>query len=292
MKIILVDNSMIFVPTVKVVERLKQQRAKTGQPSFVMPSHVMYFNSLISCLSKIGVNSDDIIIMTEEGKSWRKNLHSEYKAQRQGLRDKDTFTDWKEEYRQLNKLHTQLSVSTNWYFLRHSELESDDIIAIACKYFKDKEIIIISGDCDLKMLCYYKNVKFFTTTKKCKGTKGTFEFVTEEQALKILNTKAKNGDVSDNIIPNKVTDTEEDFNLRLVLVDLLNLPPDIEKKGIQTIEEGLKEKKELHLDLLPNFKNVQEKFLRIYKPDNVISEEYCHKLIEKRITKRKKEKQK
>lgn len=292
-KVILLDSSGSFVPTVKVVERLKQQRAKTGQPSFIMPPVMMYFNSLISCLCKIGVNEGDTIIVAGEGKSFRKNFYAPYKAQREGLREKDTLTDWKAEFEALNRLHAQLDESTNWHFVRVSDgLEADDVIAIACRYFKDKKCVVVSGDADLKMLCYYPNVAYFNLNKKCKGTKGTYEAITPEQALKLLNDKARKGDTGDNIIVDKQNDTPEDAEMRLFLVDLLNLPPDIEQKGINALSESMLNKKQLHLDKLPKFKNVQEKFLRIYKPDNVISEEYCHKLIEKRITKKKKEKQK
>lgn len=287
MKVILVDNSMIFVPTVKVCNMLKQKRAETGFPKMVMSSHTLYFNSLLSCLAKIGVDKDDIVIMTEEGKSWRKDYAAFYKAQREGLRAKDTFTDWKKEYEGLNKLHAQLKASTNWYFIRHPNLEADDIIAIGCKYFKDNEVIIVSGDADLKMLCYYPNVKYFNTHKKINATKGMYEYI--KDPIKIISDKTKKGDVGDNILVSD-TDTQEDFDLRLLLVDLLNLPKEIEEKGIQAIEDALKEKKELKLGLLPEFKDVREKFLKIYKKDKVVTFEQCTKLSEKRILKRKNKK--
>jgi len=284
-KVILIDSSGIFVPTVKVCNRLKMQKAQTGYPLFVMPAHTMYFNSLISSLSKIGVNEDDIIIMAEEGKSWRKDLASFYKAQREGLRDKDTFTDWKHEFEMLNKLHSQLNNATNWYFVRHNNLEADDVIAIACRYFKDKEIIIVSGDKDLFQLAFYENVKIFTLNKKINGSKGMYEVV--DNPLKIISDKCKKGDVGDNILvePNE---TEEDAELRRVLVNLLELPPEIEQKGIDALNEALSYSKSLHLENLPEFKGVQEKFLKIYKKDKIITSEYCTALKEKRVIRKKK----
>jgi len=284
-KIILIDSSGIFVPTVKVCNRLKLQKAQTGFPPFVMPSHVMYFNSLISSLSKIGVDESDTIIMAEEGHSWRKDLASFYKAQREGMREKDTFTDWKHEFEMLNKLHSQLNNATNWYFVRHNNLEADDIIAIAVRYFKDKEIIIVSGDKDLFQLAWYKNVKIFTLNKKINGSKGMYEEI--KNPLKIIDDKCKKGDAGDNIFvePNE---TEEDAELRRVLVNLLELPPEIEKKGIDTLNEALSFSKSLHLEYLPEFKGVQEKFLKIYKKEKVITSDYCKQLIEKRVIKKKK----
>jgi len=284
-KVILIDSSGIFHPTVKVCNRLKQQKEQTGFPPFVMPSHVMYFNSLISSLSKIGIDKDDIVIMAEEGHSWRKDLASFYKAQRQGLRDKDTFTDWGYEFEMLNKLHSQLNNATNWFFVRHPNLEADDIIAIAVRYFKDKEVIIVSGDKDLFQLAAYKNVKIFTLNKKINGSKGVYEFIKEP--LKIIDEKIRKGDKGDNIIP-EPNETAEDIELRRILVNLLELPPDIEQKGIQTLEEALSYSKTLHLEYLPEFKGVKDKFLKIYNKDKIITPEYCANLLEKRIVKKKK----
>jgi len=285
-KVILVDTSGIFVPTVKVCNRLKLQKAETGNPSFVMPSHAMYFNSLISSLSKIGVDKDDVIIMAGEGHSWRKDLASFYKDQREGLRKKDTFTDWDYEYKMFNQLHAQLNNATNWFFVRHKNLEADDIIAIAVRYFKDKPIVIVSGDKDLFQLAFYSNVKIFTLNKKINGSKGMYEHI--KNPLKILADKVKNGDEGDNIFvdPNE---TVEDAELRKDLVDLLTLPPDIERKGIEALNEALSYSKTLHLEHLPKFKNVEEKFLKIYKKDKIITSEYCTALVEKRVVKKKKE---
>ncbi len=287
-KVILIDSSGIFVPTVKVCNRLKMQKAQTGFPLFVMPAHTMYFNSLISSLSKIGVDESDTIIMAEEGHSWRKNLASFYKDQREGLREKDTFTDWKHEFEMLNRLHSQLNNATNWYFVRHPNLEADDIIAIAVRYFKDKETIIVSGDKDLFQLAYYPWVKIFTLNKKINGSKGMYEVV--DNPLKIISDKCKKGDAGDNIFvePNE---TEEDAELRRVLVNLLELPPEIEQQGIQALNEALSYSKSLHLEYLPEFKGAQEKFLKIYKKDKVITSEYCENLREKRVVRKKKKEQ-
>jgi len=284
-KVILIDSSGIFVPTVKVCNRLKMQKAQTGFPKFVMQSHLMYFNSLISSLSKIGVDEDDIIIMAEEGHSWRKDLASFYKAQREGMREKDTFTDWKHEFEMLNKLHSQLNNATNWYFVRHNNLEADDIIAIAVRYFKDKDVVIVSGDKDLFQLAWYKNVKIFTLNKKINGSKGMYEIV--DNPLKIIDDKCKKGDAGDNIFP-EPNETEEDAELRRVLVNLLELPPEIEKKGIDALNEALSYSKTLNLEYLPDFKGVQEKFLKIYKKEKIITSDYCKQLIEKRVIKKKK----
>lgn len=285
-KTVLIDSSGIFVPTVKVVQRLRMEKANTKSDNFIMPPRAMYFSSLLSCMKKIGIDKDDIVIMAGEGHSFRKDLHSEYKAQREGLRDKDTFVDWAYEFKQLNDLHRMLDESTNWYFIRVAEgLEADDVIAISTRFFSDKECIVVTGDKDLHMLAHYENVKIFNINMKCKGSKGMYEKV--KDPLKILAKKADRGDAADNIIP-LPSDTKEDFELRYVLVNLLELPDEIEEKGINAIAYAIAYPKELHLDKLPPFKNIEENFLKIYSKERVVTEEYCHALIEKRENVKKK----
>ncbi|MCK9542125.1 MAG: hypothetical protein M0R03_08855 [Novosphingobium sp.] len=210
-----------------------------------------------------------------------------YKAQRQGLRDKDTFIDWPYQYSQLNKLHSQLEKATNWHFVRVADgLEADDVIAIGCRYFSDKKVIVVTGDKDLYQLAFYENVSIYTLNKKVKGTKGCY--ITVKSPLKIISEKVRTGDKGDNIIPEQ-NEVQEDRDLREYIVTLLTLPEDIEKKGRDAFDNALKEKKVLNLKELPPFTNVQDKFLKIYDKDKIITPEYCTNLTQKREDKKKKE---
>jgi len=249
---------------------------------FILPTHYTYFNMILSALKKIGLDKDDIVIMALEGKSWRKEWLASYKAQRKEAREKHELINWEKEFTKLNKLHEELEESTNWHFIRVWDCaEADDIIAIGCKYFTDKEVIVVSSDADLKQLCYYPYVKFFSVCKKCQGSNGMFEVISNP--LKIIADKARKGDISDNLIPSS-TDTDEDYELRYFLVNLLELP--------DYVEDAIKEKlnalqsKELNLDRLPNFKNAREKFMKIYDKDKVLTYEYCASLQEKRKTRK------
>jgi ribosomal protein S19/bifunctional DNA-binding transcriptional regulator/antitoxin component of YhaV-PrlF toxin-antitoxin module len=208
-----------------------------------------------------------------------------YKAQRAGDREKHTIIDWEKEFENLNRVNIALDESTNWYFVREWNSECDDIIAVACRYFKDDEVIVVSGDGDLKMLAYYPNVKFFSIYKKCKGSKGMFEHI--ENPLKILSDKARKGDVSDNIIPSP-SETAEDVELRYMLVNLLKLPDEIENKIIEIFDDL--PKKEMNLNNLNIFKNAKEKFLSIYKTEYQITPEYCYNLSDKRKKRKENEK--
>ena len=310
-KVIIIDSSSLFVPTVKVYNRqlkdlvdnkrpqlikeigeevknwsymecLKEIEARGWKPFIMMP-HQMYFNSLLSCLKKIGVEKNTKIIMALEGHSFRKDFLLAYKSHRQDQRDADECVDWKVEFGRCNKLHNQLDEATNWYFIREWEnSEADDICSVSVRFFQNSEVVIITGDKDLHQLLFYPNVKIFNTNKKVNGSKGVYE-TTVTNPLKIISDKVRLGDRSDGILVNKETDTPEDAELREFLINLLELPEFVEKPIIEKLK-NLKPKEE-NLDLLP-FRNSKEKFLKIYEKDKVISYEYCEKLQEKRKVKK------
>lgn len=283
-KIIVIDTSGLFFPAVFSWERQIIQKNESNSDRFIMPAHAVYFNSLLSCLKKIGVNKDDIVILATEGKSWRKGIAGYYKAQRTDDREKHKLIDWDKQFNYLNKINDALNNATNWHLIREWSSEADDILAVACRFYKDKDVILVTGDKDLHQLAYYSNVYIFNINKKCKNSKGMYEKV--DKPLKIIADKVRLGDASDNIFVDKLNDTENDAWLRHKIINLLELPEEIEK-AIVDILENLSEK-ELDLDKLPNFKNVQEKFLKIYDKEKIITPEYCYKLLEKRETKKKK----
>ena len=286
-KIICIDSSTLFFPAVFSWERQTLDKHKGLHNRVILPPQYYYFNSMLSCLKKIGVEHDDMVIITLEGKSWRKDYSATYKAQRAGDRAKHTLINWDKTFENLNNLNTALDQSTDWHFIREWKSESDDICAMVPKVFKDKQCVIVTGDKDLHQLAYWPNVLIFNVNKKCKGSKGMYEKI--ENPLKILADKVRLGDVSDNILVDKKNDKEEDVELRRLIIDLLKLPDYIEE-AIKEILENLPEK-ETNLNELPPFKGVKEKFMKIYNKDNIITPEYCYALQEKRDAKKLKIKQ-
>lgn len=280
-KIILIDSSSISFRS--ILNYMTQLEKNKGSNKFIDSPQHSYYISLISRLKKIGVDNNTIMIVALEGKSWRKNFYGPYKANR------PDYTAWKPYFEKINYVNQCLEEATNWHFLRDWNSECDDIIAVACKYFKDDEKIIISSDGDLKQLCYYPNTNFFASHIKCKGSNGCF--IKVDNPLNTLATKIRVGDKGDNIIVEKgVVYTEEDVALRTMIIDLLNLPEFVEKP-IRELLSNLP-KKELNLDKLPNFKNCKEKFLQIYDDKYKVTPEYCYSLLEKRVERKKKEKAK
>lgn len=281
-KIILLDVSVMSFKAAFNAELAAKYKRDGG---FTLPSHYTYFSSIIAALKKIHVSNEDTVILCIDDKSWRKNYSSDYKAQRKEAREKHLI-DWDSHFAAVNNINKQLDYATPFHVLRISNCEADDICSVACRVFKDKDVVIASIDSDLQQLCYYENVKFFSLNFKTPKGKGGYIQVSKEDALKLLDKKIRKGDVSDNIIvyPNE---DENDVELRRTLVNLLELPEEIELK-ITEVLQNLPNKEGIKWDSLPFKDSLGKRMNDIYDKKFKVDYEYCLKLQEKRITKKKK----
>lgn len=280
-KVILIDAGSLYHSAIFAWGRdfLKYRQ---GQIKYLMPSDLNYYQMLIGCLKKIHVEKDDIIIIAEEGKSWRKKLSGEYKGNRQDLKKLYPHIDFPKHYKKINELHKQLNKTTAFQFKRAENLEADDLIALATKKFSDKECIIVSLDGDLKQLCARPNVKFLSFYKKYNGTRGCY--IEIKNPYKILHDKIDKGDKSDNIIVEDKND-ENERKIRETLVNLLELPKDIEQEGMKVLANI--EKKDYILSEIP-YKNsrIGKRFPQIFdKKYKINYEESINYKKKKRRTK-------
>jgi len=284
-KVILLDVSVMSFKAAFQAELAAKYKRDGG---FILPSHYTYFSSIIASLKKINVEENDTVILTVDSKSWRKELSSDYKGNRKENREKHVI-DWDAHFSKCLEINQRLDYATPFHVIAVPRAEADDIISVACRTFKDKEIIIASIDSDLQQLCYYENVKFFSLNFKTPKGKGGYLKISKEEALKILNKKVMKGDVSDNILVNEATDDENDAELRRVLVNLLELPEDIEL-AITEVLQNLPDKQGIKWEYLPFKDTLGKRLEEIYNPIHKISPEYCYALKEKR-TKLKKKKE-
>jgi hypothetical protein len=282
-KLILIDASVLAFKSIFNYELAIQHKKEGG---FILPSSYSYVAMIISCLKKIGVNEkEDIVIMCQDDRSWRKQYLASYKANRKELREKHKIIDWEKEFAIIGNINKQLDYATPFYFLRIPNAEADDIMSVACRVFTDKEIIIVSIDSDLKQLCYYPNVKYFSYMVKVKGSSGGY--VEVENPIGIIDEKVKKGDKSDNILVSP-DDDENDVELRRQIVNLLSLPEFVEEP-IKKVLLNLPLKTP-HYNELPFQKSLGQRFFEIYNKDSVITYDYCIKLAEKRVKRRNKKK--
>ena len=286
-KIVIVDMSVLAFKSIFNFElALKFNR----NSDFNLPASYTYVSSLISCLKKIGLNNGDICILALDDKSWRKNLCSDYKSNRQEAREKHTLIDWQKEFDSISRINEQLIYATPFHVLRIPGAESDDIASVASRVFKDKELILATIDSDWQMLAYYPNVKIFNLNFKTPKGKGGYIKVTKEDALKVLDKKCRCGDKGDNVLVYPNEDSEgHDAELRRVLVNLLELPEEIEL-SITEVLQNLPDKSEIKWEELPFKNSLGKRFEEIYNPIHKVSPEYCYALKEKR-TKLKKKKE-
>lgn len=281
-KVILLDASVMSFKAAFQAELAAKY--KKGD-NFILPSHYTYFSSIISCLKKINVEENDIVILAIDDKSWRKNYYAPYKAQRKEAREKHII-DWDLHFANVNQVNQQINYTTPFHVLRVPGCEADDIFSVACRFFKDKEVIIASIDSDLHQLCYYSNVKIFNLNFKTSKGKGGYVKITQEEALNLIEKKIRKGDVSDNIFVSP-DDDENDVELRRTIINLLELPKFVEQPIIEVLE-NLPNKTEIKWGELPFQNSLAKRFQEIYDPQFKIDYNYCLKLKEKRVIKKKK----
>lgn len=286
----------------------KQKDGKIREDAFIPSSTYNFMNSLISMLKRIGVSKSDTVILAGDGRnSWRRAFYFPYKKQRKEFRESFDI-DWSSEYGKINKIISQLNEAIDFQIIWESgtwnyldiintpegerlidveeinepldvefSLEADDIGAICCSYFKDKEVILVTKDADWTMLCVNPNVKFFSMNLKWKGGTGVYKPV--DNGWKVLEKKVRLGDVSDNIKVSE-NDTEKDREIRKLIIDLIHLPEWVMKPVIEILENL--PKKECDFSKLPFPNSLAQRFPQIYDNDKIITYEDSIKRLERK----------
>ncbi|KKL87062.1 hypothetical protein LCGC14_1938500 [marine sediment metagenome] len=244
------------------------------------PATYTCITMLLGDLRKVGVDRDDIVIIAvDKGRSWRKDKDSEYKSSRKAKKKKQKDIPWKDMYASFDKLLDQLDAYTPWHVIELWSMEADDIISYGVRYFKDKRCVICSVDSDFEQLFALDNVQIYSPHPKRKCYKEP-----PKNPASILAKKIQK-EVSDDLISPVLTD--EDYNRRHLIINLMKLPDDIEKR----IEEQIKflPTKEFEINKLP-FRNLHSRFENIYEKDKVITFEKSMQRLERKKEKKKKEK--
>ncbi|KKK51359.1 hypothetical protein LCGC14_3115760, partial [marine sediment metagenome] len=120
-----------------------------------MPVEYTCLNMIMACLTRIGVEPMDTIIVAVDSRSWRKDVEGAYKANRKEAREKHTDINWNEMYSKCDSLLQNLDAGTDWQILKGEGLEADDIMAVGCRYFKDQDVVLVTYDSDLEQMWHY-----------------------------------------------------------------------------------------------------------------------------------------
>jgi len=108
------------------------------------------------------------VVFFMEGRSWRKDVYPEYKANR-----KVAFTQQTEKEQEDHKILMEsfndfaeyLDKKTNVTVIRNPKAEADDMIAVWIDAHPDDQHILISSDSDFFQLLSYKNVTLYDPVK-------------------------------------------------------------------------------------------------------------------------------
>jgi len=253
-----------------------------------IPLEYIILNMILSSLIKIGVEPMDKILIARDGRgNWRHDYDKEYKANRKEFRESFEDIDWKETFEKFNKVAEWLEQGTDWQLIQLEKIEADDIASVICRYYKEKEIILVSYDKDWEILLSYPNVKIFSILKKYKGNKGAYKIPTPNfNAYKLLASKVKQ-EKTDNLITPILS--EKDYENRLKCVNLLELPEFIEGQIIKELE-NYKEKEMIDINFIP-FRTIKEKLENLYNnKEKIITYEMCEKYEEKKKKRKRRKK--
>lgn len=225
----------------------------------------MILNIIRSHLKNFRKEYGEVVLCSDNRKYWRKEFFPFYKAGRKKSR-KNSDLDWHLIFDMLAKFKVELKENFPYKVIDVEGAEADDIIGtLVPRHIMHENILIISSDGDFLQLQMYNGrsqytVKQYNPTQK--------KFLISENPLEELKQKIINGDKGDGI-PNilspsdtfvreirqkvmtesKLTKfmsenyTEYDENAKIgfsrnqTLIDLRNIPEDIQSKIINTYEE-------------------------------------------------------
>ena len=146
MKYVLIDTANMFFRARHGAFRAADSWTKIG---FALHITLMAVNKMARRFEA------DHVVFALEGRSWRKDFYTPYKANRAVARGKMTETEADEDklfWETYDELTKYLSQKTNCSVIRHPTAEADDIIARWIALHPQDEHIIISSDTDFVQL--------------------------------------------------------------------------------------------------------------------------------------------
>lgn len=235
----------------------------------------MVLTSILSYKRKFGEKFGELVFCADDKKYWRREFFPYYKANRKKMRDASKY-DWNLIFNTLNKIRDEIRDVFPYRVIQVEGAEADDVIATMCKYTQtnllkqngfdteQEQILILSGDKDFLQLQKYPNVKQYSPIMK--------KYLVEDQPQKYLLEHILTGDSGDgvpNFLSNDavfVTDGQRqkpirkeklqewiasgdpatfcdelmlrNFKRNQTLIDLSNVPPQIEQKIVESFEKG------------------------------------------------------
>jgi len=219
------------------------------------PASYTAMSMILANLKRIGVDRDDLVLICcDYLSSWRKEYETKYKEDRAEKRAKSPV-DFDNIFKEFNWMLEQIEEGTNWHVLKAEHLEADDWMAGICRFYKDKEIILLTSDNDLEQCWTYCNVKIFSPHRKMKRYK------IRPTNFNVYNIIAKKiyKESTDNLTHPILS--QEDYKKRMKIINLLELPDWVENIIKETLTKL--EIKTKFSDRLP-YKTINDRYQELY----------------------------
>ena len=158
---ILVDLNQVLISNL-----MAQTRGQGDvKPNEEMIRH-MVMNSLRGFNQKFKNKYGNMVLCSDAGNTWRRDIFPQYKYKRKKDRSESSF-DWDNIFDILTRIKNELKENFPYVMMYEEKCEADDIIAILTKYYYQHEkIMIVSGDKDFIQLQFYKNVEQYAPIQK------------------------------------------------------------------------------------------------------------------------------
>lgn len=177
---ILVDSANLFFRARHVV------RADDPEEKATMAVHIMF-----KSINKVWRDfKGHHVIFCFEGRSWRKEVDKNYKANRKVARDALTAAEAEEDrifYEAFDKFKEWITTKTNCTVLQHKNCEADDFIARWIQNHPEKQHVIISSDSDFYQLLAPNVRQYNGISKQIISLEG----IKDEKGNRILDKKTK-----------------------------------------------------------------------------------------------------
>ena len=207
MNYLLVDGLNMFMRAKHVGGRGQSIDMKIG-----MAMHIM-FNSINKCWREFDGNH---IVFCLEGRSWRKDFYTPYKANRKVIMDQRTVREQEDDelyFEAYDDMVKFFAEKTNVSVVRCETAEADDMIATWIQQHPEDNHFIISTDSDFYQLLAPNVTQYNGTTDQVVTLEGWKDLKTGEEVIDkktkapktpiepewVLFEKCVRGDSSDNV---------------------------------------------------------------------------------------------
>jgi hypothetical protein len=191
---ILIDLNQVLISNL-----MAQTRGKADvKPNKEMIRH-MVLNSLRGFNIKFGKEYGNMVLCSDAGDPWRREIFPNYKHARRKSRVDGPF-DWDNIFNIITEIKNEIKENFPYIVMYVENSEADDIIATLVKEQTEDLYLIISGDKDFIQLHHYGNVYQFSPLLK--GFIGE-----QEDPIRFLREQIIKGDRSDGV-PNILSDDD------------------------------------------------------------------------------------